>query len=56
MKSGYAGKKWDAETFANKMSDAKSQLKRLRVLPNVNHIRQSVFVSSGTVGDSEFAG
>ena len=29
VKSGYAGKKWDAEAFANKMSDAKSQLKLL---------------------------
>ena len=29
VKSGYAGKKWDASTFANKMYDAKSQLKLL---------------------------
>ena len=29
VKSGYAGKQWDSKTFANKMSDAKAQLKLL---------------------------
>ena len=29
VKSGYAGKEWDASAFAGKMSDAKAQLKLL---------------------------